>query len=425
MSDMPTNESGQQPLGTEQPEKKKKKGLKIFLIILLSLLGLLLAVGIGAVIFMNSIINEAYDYLTYDSGGLEWSGVDIDASDYDIDDDMGIDFSNFSDPEQDDSSVPDVSYDESRPDISGDDDYDGDDDHDDGDDDDDDDYVPPPPEPPFQPDYEILEGLFDGDTVTEAYDKDVINILLIGADTISGRSARSDTMILMSVNNVKKRIVFTSFMRDTYVSIPGYKDNRLNAAFAAGGPNLLIRTIKQNFDIDVDFYITVSISSFEMAVDVIGGIDLTINETNYDYFKNWDGIKGLSQVEATDGTHTVHLSGGSALGYARSRNFSNGDFTRTLHQRDLLKQVAYSCKSLSLSELHSLMKAVLPYVVTNIPKETLKSMIWNVLTYVTYDITDARVPCPGSFQYARINNREVLVVNFDANKRFVKAKIYG
>ena len=421
MTENQNNQTVEQQNEQNTPEKKKNKK-KIFLIILLSILGLFLVLGVGVVIFVNSLVNEAYDYLTYDSGDMEWSGVDIDASDYDIDDDMGIDFSNFSDPEASDV-IPDTSTDNSSlPEISDDyDDGDKDDDKDDGDKN----YPPPPPEPPFQPDYEILEGLFDGDTVTDAYDKDVINILLIGADTISGKHARSDTMILMSVNNVKKRIVFTSFMRDTYVSIPGYKDNRLNASFAAGGPALLIKTIKLNFDIDIDHYVMVSISSFEQAVDVIGGVDITVNETNYDYFKNWNGISGIPKAQAIDGTHTVHLNGGTALAYARSRNFSNGDFTRTLHQRDLLKQVAYQCKSLSLTELHDLMKAVLPYVVTNIPKDTLKSMIWNVLTYVSYNITDARVPCAGSFNYARINGREVLVVNYEANEKFIKAKIYG
>ncbi|MBO5870559.1 MAG: LCP family protein, partial [Clostridia bacterium] len=255
--------------------------------------------------------------------------------------------------------------------------------------------------------------------------KDVINILLIGADTISGQYARSDTMILMSINNIKKRIVFTSFMRDTYVSIPGYYNNRLNAAFAAGGPSLLIKTIKLNFDIEIDHYFMVGISAFEQAVDIIGGFDITVNSVNYNYFKSFKQLQGLTQEQATDGTHVIHLNGGTALGYARSRNFYDGDFTRTLHQRDLLTQFASNCKGKSLTQLHGLLKAVLPYVVTNMPKETLKSMVWDVLTYISYDITDARVPCAGSFNFANIGGMEVLTINFPANERYVKAKIYG
>ncbi len=408
--------------GTKMPKPKKKSRIpKTLLLILLSFIAVALAVILTGYVVLNVFIDRTLDYISYDESDSEWSGVDIDASDYD-NEDMGIDFSNFSDPEEIEESLPEIDESEPEPDIS----------HGNIDDENDESsksggssYVPAPPEPPYEPDYEIIEGLFDGDTVTDVYDKDVINILLLGADTLSGKHARSDTMILMSVNNVKKRIVFTSFMRDIYVEIPGYKNNRLNASFAAGGPALLIKTIKKKFDIDIDFYMMVSISSFEQAVDVIGGIDLTVNETNYNYFKTWEGIAGLSEAEATNGSHTVHLTGGKALGYARSRNYSNGDFTRTLHQRDLLMQMAMNCKNKSLTQLHDLIKAVLPYVSTNIPKATLKSMVWNVLTYVSYNITDARCPCPGSFEYARIDGREVLVVNKEANEKYIKAKIYG
>ncbi len=404
----------------EQPKTKKKKSAwKKVLIVLAILLALLLLVVGGVLFAVERYVDHMLDYISYEETEEEWSGVDIDDPAYGLDDNMGIDVSEFVDPEAGTDTDPDYS---GVPDDGGSSNGGGGSGGSSGGGGN---YVPAPPEPPYEPDYEILDGLFDGDTVTEAYDKDVINILLIGADTISGKSARSDTMILMSINNVKKRIVFTSFMRDTYVKIPGRKDNRLNAAFAAGGPNLLIKTIKLNFDIDVDYYFMVSISSFEQAVDSIGGIDLTVNGDNYNYFKGWKEIKGLSEAKATDGTHKIHLNGGQALGYARSRNFSNGDFTRTLHQRDLLKQFAYQCKGKSLTELHGLLKSVLPYVKTSMPKTTLKSMIWNVLTYISYNITDARVPCPGSFQYARINGREVLSVNFEANKKYIKAKIYG
>ncbi len=398
---------------SERNENSKiKKILTVILLIIALLLLSFVSVIKNVYLWADSFIDDTIGYISYDESLEEWSGADIDASDYGVEDNMGIDFSQFSDPEADrDESFGDISYPDEGENSESDKNHHS--------------YPPAPPEPPYEPNYEILEGLFDGDNVSDAYEKDVINILLIGADTISGKHARSDTMILMSINNIKKRVVFTSFMRDTYVSIPGYKNNRLNAAFSAGGPSLLIKTIKQNFDIDIDFYFTVSISSFEQAVDVIGGIDLDINENNYDYFKGWKELNGLSKDEAINGNHSVHLYGGTALGYARSRNFSNGDFTRTLHQRDLLTQFASNCKGKSLEELHSLIKAVLPYVVTNMPKATLKSMIWNVLTYVSYSITDARVPCAGSFEYARIDGREVLRVNLEANEKYIKAKIYG
>ncbi len=403
------------------PKKKKKKTGRIILIVLLCLLALLLlTVGI-AFFAVNYFINDTLDYISYVSEGEEeWSGVDIDGSDYYDEYDMGIDTSNFVDPEADrDESGSDTSTDEgtsnSGSDGSG--NTGGGSGGGGG-------YTPPP-EPPYEPDYEIIEGLFDGENVSDEYKKDVINILLIGADTVSGKYARSDTIILMSINNLKNRIVFTSFMRDTYVAIPGYQNNRINAAYAAGGPSLLIKTLELNFDIDIDYYFTVSISAFEQAVDVIGGIDITVNSTNYNYFKTFSQVSGLTKDQATDGTHVIHLNGGGALGYARSRNFYDGDFTRTLHQRDLLTQFVNNCKGKSLSQLHELLKAVLPYVVTNMPKATLKSMIWSAVTYVSYDVTDARVPCAGSFNFANIRGMEVLTINFPSNQKYIKAKIYG
>jgi len=404
---------------------KSRKAVKITLIVTFSILAVLILLLAVGYFLVDRYIDSTLDYISYVSDGEEeWSGVDIDSPDYKDDYDMNIDYSDFVDPEagRDESHPiypPETSTDDPAQGGNGGGSSGGGSSGGGGGG-----YVRPP-EPPYKPDYEILEGLFDGDTVTEAYDKDVINILLIGADTVSGNYARSDTMILMSINNVKKRIVFTSFMRDTYVSIPGYRDNRLNASFAAGGPSLLIKTIKLNFDIDIDHYFLVSFSAFEQAVNIIGGIDVTVNDVNYNYFNRYSQLSGLTKEQAIDGTHVIHLTGYEALLYARNRKYTDGDFTRTLHQRDFLIQFVQNCRGKSLSQLHELLKAVLPYVKTNMPKDKLKSMVWDITTYISYTITDARVPCAGSFNFANVRGMEVLIVNFPANQKYVKAKIYG
>lgn len=416
--------SGGEPI---KPKKKKSTGKKILIALGIILALLLLLIG-GAIFAADRYVDHMLGYISYEESEEEWSGVDIDDPSFGVDQNIGGDYSGFVDPEagtdtDPNYSAPDVSVDVSIPDDTTNPGNPGN-------------TTPGKPSNPgntapqkpaevYKPDYTIIEGLFDGDNVSDEYEKEVVNILLIGADTISGSSARSDTMIIMSINNLKKRITFTSIMRDTFVSIPGRKDNRINAAYAAGGPNLLMRTIKQNFDIEIDYYFVVSLSSFKQAVNAIGGMDITINSDNYNYFYKSSQLAGLTEAQATDGTHTIHLNGDQALAYARSRNFRDGDFTRTLHQRDILKQFALQCKGKSLTELHNLLKTVLPFVKTNMPKKTLKSMIWNVLTYISYSITDARVPCPGSFKYANITGREVLVINFDTNKKYLKAKIYG
>jgi LCP family protein required for cell wall assembly len=391
-----------------KPQKKKMSKKKKALVIVGCIVAFLLLLIVGALIAANIYVDSMLDLISYETEEVSWEGVDIDSPEYNTNYGGGEGI----------VSDPDSFVDPENPNNAGGNGGNGGGYGGGG-------FVAEQ----YHPDYTIIEGIFDDDIITDENDKDVVNILLIGADTLSGTGARSDTMILMSINHAKKRIVFSSLMRDTYVAIPGYNDNRLNAAFAAGGPNLLMRTIEYNFDIKIDHYFTVSIASFEMAVDVIGGVDITVNNVNYNYFNQYQKYKkyleGMTKEEATNGSVMIHLSGGEALGFARSRNFYDGDFTRTQHQRDLLTQVLTSFKSLSLEEMHELLKAVLPYVATNMPKNTLKSMVWNVLTYVSYDISNARVPCPDGFQFANVRGMEVLLIDFRKNTEYLKAKIYS
>lgn len=389
-----------------KPQKKKMSKKKKALIIVGSILAFLLLLVLVLFIAIDVYMDNMLDLISYETEEVSWEGVDIDSPEYNTNYGGGAggvsDPDSFVDPESPNGGVGNGGGGGGNYDFV---------------------YEQ------YEPDYTIIEGIFDDNIITDEDEKDVVNILLIGADTLSGNAARSDTMIIMSINNIKKRIVFTSLMRDTYVAIPGYNDNRLNAAFAAGGPNLLMKTIKHNFDITIDYYFTVSIASFEMAVDVIGGVDVTVNGTNYNYFSQYKKfnkyLEGKTKEEAIDGSVVIHLSGGDALGYARSRNFYDGDFSRTQHQRDLLTQVLTSFKTLSLEEMHELLKGVLPYVATNMPKNTLKSMIWNVLTYVSYDISNARVPSPDGFQFANVRGMEVLLIDFNRNIQYLKDKIYA
>ena len=387
-----------------EPLLKKRKGKKrkTLITIIAILLVPLLLIG-GIVIALQEHYLGLINYVSDD----DWSGVDIDASDYGADDEnMGIDMSGgFVDPEGNGDGNNGGNNGSGSGNGNN--------------------YVPPP-SPDGDPNYEILDGLFEENfNVTDKYEKEVINILLIGADTTGDNRARSDTMILMSINTIKKRIVLTSLMRDSYVPIPGYKDNRLNAAHSAGGPKLLMKTIEHNFDIHVDYYVRVGFESFKKAVNAIGGIDITINNDNYDHFKNRGMLNGLTKAQATDGTHTIHLSGTDALDYARNRSFPAADFTRTLHQRDLLTQVFNNMKDSSLSEIHEVLEAVLPYVATDMPKDVLRSLIWSALDYFSYDLSNARMPCADSFRLTRIRGMSVVDINEEANAKYLKAVIYG
>ncbi len=349
--------------------KLKKTTRQRVVTVITTIAAVLLICGCVMLLAVDAYLDSKLDKITYDDGTEDWSGVDIDDPNYDLDEGVPVLPDDFKDPEGGDIEVL----------------------------------------PPLGSDENQNSG-FDYD------DDKVINILLIGADTLNG-TGRSDTMILASLNTDDKRVVLTSLMRDMWVAIPDHNNNRINAAHSAGGPELLMETIYVNFDVKVDKYVKVDFSSFKKAVDVVGGIDITVNENNYDFFSRNYSKVSLGKV--------IHLDGEKALKYARDRNYRQGDFIRTLHQRDLLTQFAKQLSQKSLEEIDSVINLVLGYVRTNIPKEELKDYIANALVYLNYDIDTARLPCAGSFKNADKNGRAVLEVDFDMNIHYLKTKIYG
>ncbi|MBR6299985.1 MAG: LCP family protein, partial [Clostridia bacterium] len=103
----------------------------------------------------------------------------------------------------------------------------------------------------------------------------IYHLLLLGIDNPSDAiTGRSDTMLLASLNARTGELRLISFMRDTYVKIPRHGHNRLNAAYAYGGPDLLIETLEKEFGVHVDGYVAVNYALMTELVDAIGGIDI-------------------------------------------------------------------------------------------------------------------------------------------------------
>lgn len=250
--------------------------------------------------------------------------------------------------------------------------------------------------------------------------KNVKNILLIGTDGRTTKErGRSDSMILLTINENTKEITMTSFMRDIYLYIPEVNTyNRINASYAYGGVPLLINTIKQNFRLEIDQYVRVNFDSFRYIVDCLGGVDIELNQKEIDYI----GMTG----QATPGM--VHLNGAQALAYCRCRYVPkgnlDGDFARTARQREFLEIMSQKLKGLSVSELTELLDIFLPYVTTNLTQGDILGLLANCAKYLDYDIKSERLPVSGSWKYATIRRMSVLSVDFDKNIKALE-KIVG
>ena len=174
--------------------------------------------------------------------------------------------------------------------------------------------------------------IWNGADTSVMQDKDIVNLLLIGQDRREGQDRqRADSMIMVTLNKKTKQISMTSFMRDLYVQIPGYSDNRINATYAFGGMDLLDSTLNTNFGVEIAGNVEVDFGEFQTLIDSIGGIDLELTQDEADYICGRKRDVTYPQQLRTDwNLHegVNHLTGEQALIHARNRSLGN-DYART------------------------------------------------------------------------------------------------
>ena len=276
--------------------------------------------------------------------------------------------------------------------------------------------------------YEEIESVASSPMKEEG----VTNILLIGNDSReNGEDGRSDAMILLSISNRTKKIYMTSLLRDMYVEIPGYKDNRLNAAYSYGGAELLMETIEQNFDIHISRYVLVNFEAFANLVDAVGGVDLELTGKEVEYVNGYlvEYNILLGRPEGTDyfddlSGGMVHLNGPQALAYCRNR-YIGTDFGRTERQRKVLTEVIHKLPKGVLTNPKGLIDGLMPNLTTNLTQTECYRLSLMAPKILTYDIIQNSIPIEGTYKDATHRKMSVLEVDFEANKKFLQENLYG
>ncbi len=242
-------------------------------------------------------------------------------------------------------------------------------------------------------------------------DSEILNILLIGADTRYNQNrGNSDTMILMSVDTKHKKLKLLSFMRDTYVSIPGYGENKLTAAYNLGGAALTVSTIQVNYGIRIDRYAIVDFKSFRNIIDTLGGLDIELTQEEVDYidWQCWTNnqVQTRHELDAEsysysdngsgEETTMVHLNGRQALWHARNRGeegiCSGDDYTRTQRQRNVIGLLVNKLKSSDVATIMNVIYDIGPMIKTNLKSSEISALATNVVKYLNYEIVSASAP---------------------------------
>ena len=196
----------------------------------------------------------------------------------------------------------------------------------------------------------------DGFAGQKSADKS-INVLLLGTDSRGEDQGRSDSIMIAHYNKKDKTPKLISIMRDTYVNIPGYGYNKINAAYAYGGPELVRQTIKATFDVDLEYYAIVNFATFSKIVDTLlpKGLDI-------------DAEKELEVEGDVIQAGPQKMTGHQVLQYSRFRKDNDSDFGRVRRQQQVMNAIFE--QGLSLGNFYRVPEtagAVQGYLTTNIP----------------------------------------------------------
>lgn len=238
---------------------------------------------------------------------------------------------------------------------------------------------------------------------SQQYADKVTNIALFGVDSRAGEGSRSDAMMILSVDSKRGCIKLSSLMRDAYVAVDGHGQTKLCHAYAYGGPELAVKTINQNFQMDIREYATVNFTQMADIVDAVGGVELEVSEGEMEEANKalweycvlndliWDDYKFT-----TPGLQT--LNGPQAVAYGRIRKGSTGgDGARTGRQQEILEKMLQKALDMSALKYPALAARLMPLVETSMSAADLLGLAAQVLSHGRPQIQRATFPCEGDW----------------------------
>ena len=242
---------------------------------------------------------------------------------------------------------------------------------------------------------------------TEAVFSGYTTIAIFGLDnreTGVYTAGNSDMIMIMNINNDTKEMSLVSLYRDTYLNVASAESDELvfrkcNSAYARGGPEQAITMLNRNLDLEIDNYVSVDFQAVAEAIDILGGVDITIESEEElhwlnDYIQANNGILG-EDADLIDSVGEHTLDGVQAVAYARIRYTAGNDFKRAERQRRVFSEMMSKAKDASLSQVNELIEAVFPDIQTD-PGLSMKEILTMAKVMLDYDMANS-----GGFPYDR------------------------
>lgn len=260
--------------------------------------------------------------------------------------------------------------------------------------------------------------------------KGYTTVALFGLDTRQagqlGSGNRSDTVIIASINNDTKEVKLVSVYRDTYLDLTNGKFNKCNGAYSAGGPQQAMSMLNKNLDLDIKYYISVDFAAMTKAIDLLGGIDIDVDDTEIEHLNNYivetSEVTGVKTTPLTK-TGLQTLDGVQATSYCRIRYTAGDDFKRTERQREVIMQIVSKAKTMDISQVNDIIDAVFPLAATNYTNDELLAMAPQLLTYDIVDTTG--FPFDKAAATVKGKGSCVIPVNLEENVKQLHEYLFG
>jgi LCP family protein required for cell wall assembly len=272
-------------------------------------------------------------------------------------------------------------------------------------------------------DYSGLQEMETFPVIPEAevrQDDDIVNILLLGTDSYSGKlveNARSDCMILVSINKNKNTVKLVSLERGMGVYMPyGMMEGQydlLTHAFRWGGSSLVCDCVENHLRVQVDHYVRVSFDTVTAVVDAIGGIDMELTgEEAWELYRH--------EHPAHEGMN--HMDGRTALAFARMRAIDS-DWQRVERQRKVILAAVEALKGSSLMELNNLLDQILPLIQTNLTMLEIADLMLYAPNFLESTFDQMTIPVAGTYGFK--DGIKGFAVDYETNSQILIDFLYG
>ena len=255
---------------------------------------------------------------------------------------------------------------------------------------------------------------------------DWLNVLLLGTDERTlNESARTDSMMICSINRNTGEVKLTSIQRDLAIDytdlvkkFPG--TYRINAANYFGGPKLAMKVVNEKFGMNIQYYVIVNFFGFQRIAQQLGGVDIDITEEEMNLINRWAwnayriakradiDISDLQYEKLTTYGENTHLNGTQTLAYARIRKLDGGDYMRSERQRTVLGKLAEKVKSRNALEIATMATSMLDQVKTNLGVNDIINTAMLVASNGSSTMKSFRLPVTGTYSEERRNDDAML-----------------